>query len=142
MPNKNANTAIAHRPIRLFVASALPDIGDIFAKPLYFERDIEVIGAANSAQELFEKVKLHTPDIILIDVLLSDIDGFQAVKLLFELMPMQVIMFSVCFETEYIKEYVEDALRLGVKGYLPFLWSTEDLTFMVYKVAQAPSTYH
>ena len=138
MSETTAREFTEHDPIRLLVAERVPDVCDSIQKLLYFERDIKVIAAVNSAQELLRQAQALTPDVILLDgfVPLSDIDGFQALELLFEMMPVRVVLSFLVWEPEYRER--AKTLGIGPEQWLIYPLSGNYLAEMVRRVARMP----
>jgi DNA-binding NarL/FixJ family response regulator len=77
--------------------------------------DIELIAAVGSGKECREIVKNSAPDIILMDLRLSDTTGMELTKEILELnSDIKIIVFS----NHHQKFYVQSMLDLGVKSYL------------------------
>lgn len=75
-----------------------------------------ILFEANNGIELKEKLdKRILPDIILMDIDMPDMDGFEAVEWLKDYFPSINVLVVSMFETE---ETILKMLRLGVKGYL------------------------
>jgi two-component system invasion response regulator UvrY len=71
---------------------------------------------AESGQDMIDKLdKKALPDILLLDIDMPDIDGFQAVAWLRKHYPKIAVLVISMVETE---EAIVRMLRLGVKGYL------------------------
>src|SRR5215469_12875953 len=113
-----------NRSIRLLIVDDSPDMVRNVQKLLYFEPDIQVVGAAVNAEEAFARlVELH-PDVILMDInLRGRYDGLQATKLITQRWQTCVVMMSVQRESEYIQH----AMRLGARGYLTKPFTGDEL---------------
>jgi DNA-binding NarL/FixJ family response regulator len=74
-----------------------------------------VIGEAGTAQEALRLVEKVRPDLILMDISLPDINGFQATRLIKKKYPRtQVVIVSM----DSGAGYVEEALNSGASGYV------------------------
>jgi pilus assembly protein CpaE len=113
-----------NRPIRLLIVDDSPDMVRNVQKLLYFEPDIQVVGAAVNAEEAFARlVELH-PDVVLMDInLRGRYDGLQATKLITQRWQTCVVMMSVQRESEYIQH----AMKLGARGYLTKPFTGDEL---------------
>ena len=79
------------------------------------ERDIELIGEAGNAQEIFEMLDKSLPDILLLDITLGDSNGIEITKTLRVRYPeLKVIIISMHSESSYVIK----ALEVGALGYL------------------------
>ncbi len=84
-----------------------------------------ILFEANNGIELKEKLdKRILPDIILMDIDMPDMDGFEAVEWLKNYFPTINVLVVSMFETE---ESILKMLRLGVKGYLSKDIEVEDM---------------
>ena len=78
--------------------------------------DYEVIFEASSAEELFEKLTLQKPDIVLLDLNMKGMGGQQASVILRKEYPaMKIIILSM----NYSHDYIRQMMKIGVHGYLP-----------------------
>lgn len=78
--------------------------------------EYEILFEAASGQELQQKINnSHIPDIILLDVHMPDMDGFQIVQWMSEHFPLIKILVVSMIQKE---ESIVRMLKLGVKGYL------------------------
>jgi len=95
-----------------------------FAKMLELEPDIEVVGQAANAEDAIALVKKNNPEIVLMDVRLSEDSGIDATKRIKEECPkVEVIFLSMYNEDEYIFE----AIKAGASGYVLKDISKEEL---------------
>lgn len=79
------------------------------------EPDIELVGEAGNALEIFEMLDKNLPDILLLDISLGESDGIEITKILRERYPgLKVIIISMHSESSY----VINALEAGAYGYL------------------------
>ena len=73
---------------------------------------LELGSDGNQALNLYIK---HSPDIILMDIRMKDVDGIEASKEIINYDPNARIVFLTTLLDD---EYVEEAFNIGVKGYL------------------------
>ena len=77
--------------------------------------DTVIVGTAHSGAELLEKVHRAAPDIVLLDVSLPDMNGFNLIPLLKEKLPrVKVILVTMLSEPFYVSE----GFRKGADGYV------------------------
>ena len=77
--------------------------------------DIEVIAEAANGAEAVEVVTHLTPDVVLMDVRMPQVDGIAAARTILEVIPtVHVIMLTVSDEEDDLLE----AMRVGAAGYL------------------------
>lgn len=78
-------------------------------------RDVEVIGEAGTGYEAVERVAELSPDVIIMDLSMPQLDGVQAASRILDLdVPTQVVIVSMHGDTSIIHGLV----KRGVKGYL------------------------
>ena len=79
------------------------------------EEDFQVVGKGNSGKEAVKLYYELTPDILLMDIRMADMNGLEAAEVILEKHPDATILFLTTFSDD---EYIVKALKLGVKGYL------------------------
>jgi pilus assembly protein CpaE len=94
----------AGQTIRILVVDDIPETRENLKKLLYFEEDIQVVGAASSGEEGIELVRELRPDVVLMDINMPGMDGITAGEQITEVSPgTQVIMMSVQGEADYLR---------------------------------------
>jgi len=105
-----ANTGL----VRILIAD-IPIVRFGLRKLLTLESDFDVVGEACDAREVLEKVHHLTPDILLFDLWMPNLDGLATLEELRRSEHQtQVIVFAA---SEYRKEFVH-AIKLGCRGIL------------------------
>ncbi|MFE5675244.1 response regulator [Streptomyces erythrochromogenes] len=99
-------------PIRVLVADANPVVRAGLAALLNAVPDIEVAAAAADGRAALHMTRLHTPDVVLLDVRMPGVDGISALPHLVQL--ARVLMLTYSQESEIVRE----TLLLGAGGYL------------------------
>jgi len=85
---------------------------------------VSLVGSCGSIAEAQQLIERESPDLVLLDINLSDGNGFELIDLYEESIPFQVV-----FITAYnVSEYAIRALRLGALDYLPKPFSKGDLS--------------
>lgn len=77
--------------------------------------DIEVVGEAHSGEEALRLCHSIRPDVVLMDMMMSGMDGVQATKAIRTRYPTVQVLALTSF---YDSELVQRALRAGAIGYL------------------------
>ncbi|HEY7416294.1 MAG TPA: response regulator transcription factor [Ktedonobacteraceae bacterium] len=77
--------------------------------------DIKVVGEARTGEEAIEQAIQHTPDVIVLDISMPKVDGFQACQVIRRQCPQSQVLVLTMHETE---EYFLQALRTGAAGYM------------------------
>ena len=86
---------------------------DILKRPLSASR-CEVVGEGTSGQRALELASVTVPEVILMAVGLSDLDGIRAAQQIMQARPAPIILVSSHCDAET----VERAKQAGVMGYL------------------------
>jgi DNA-binding NarL/FixJ family response regulator len=74
-----------------------------------------VCGKAASGAEAVAKARELKPDVIILDLQMPDMDGFEAARQILEFAPsMPILMFSMYFSTEHLRE----AHKVGIRGFI------------------------
>lgn len=80
----------------------------------HFE-DMSVCAAARNGREAMELVRLHQPDIVLMDVRMPGISGLDAIRDLRQSFPQMVFILVTAYERF---EIAKEAIDLGIQDYL------------------------
>lgn len=78
------------------------------------QKDIEIIGEAGNGREAVELARTLKPDLILMDLVMPEMDGIQATKMIKTEMPEINIMMLTSFSDQ---DHVIPALEAGASGY-------------------------
>ena len=78
------------------------------------DKDIKVVGEAVNGEDAINQAALLSPDVILMDIKMPDMDGIAATRQLKQKMPdVKVIILTL-----YGSEYVIQAIEAGASGYI------------------------
>jgi pilus assembly protein CpaE len=117
--------------IRVLIVDDIPETRDHLAKLLGFETDIEVVGAAASGREALEMATQLTPDVVLMDINMPDMDGIAATERLASEVPTAaVVMMSVQGEADYLRR----SMLAGAREFLVKPFSSDELTSSIRQV--------
>lgn len=75
----------------------------------------EVVACATSGSEAVEKAQETVPDVILMDLIMPGMDGFEALSVIKETVPHSKILVTTAFTKG---EYLIEALAKGASGYI------------------------
>ncbi len=79
------------------------------------EPDLLVVGEAKDGQEAIELCRLHRPDLVVMDVRMPRMNGFEATRTIKEeLCATKVLIVSAYDHVGYVSE----AMRAGAEGYV------------------------
>jgi DNA-binding NarL/FixJ family response regulator len=94
--------------------------------------NIEVIGEASDAYELYTLLKENQPDIVILDLSLPKISGIEIIKTLtHEYDNIRVLVLSM-YTTE---DFIFNSIKSGAKGYLPKNTTRKELLEAIYKLS-------
>jgi len=105
-----------------------------FRMILESEPDVEIVGEASDGAEALEAAREHSPDVILMDIRMPNLDGLEATRRLLE-QPGEgprVLMLT----TFDLDEYVYEALRAGASGFMLKDTPPEQLVDAIHVVAR------
>jgi DNA-binding NtrC family response regulator len=103
------------------------EIGARESLKMILKNDYEV-SLARNAEEAFSKIKEHSPDVILLDILLPDLDGLKVLERIKQNDPdMVVIMITA---TNTVNTAVE-AMKLGAYDYVTKPFDIDQLRLII-----------
>ena len=92
---------------------------------------IEIIGEAQSAYELFNLLKIQIPDIVLLDIALPTMSGIEVSKILSNDFPQIKKLILSMYTSE---DFIFNALKTGINGYLPKNTTRDELVLAINEV--------
>jgi len=98
--------------------------------------EIEIIGQASTGREAVDEARRLTPDVVLMDVRMPDLDGIGATRELSRAAPGARVLILTTFERD---DYVFGALRAGASGFLLKRTRPEELIAAVHTIAAGDS---
>ena len=117
--------------IRVLVVDDFAEARASVAKLLQFEDDIEMVGGAEDGPSAIERAKELQPDIILMDLNMSGMDGIRTTDAVSSEVPTsQVIMMSVQGETDYLYR----AMLAGARDFLVKPFGADELANTIRRV--------
>ncbi|WP_371481012.1 response regulator [Kitasatospora sp. NBC_00315] len=119
-------------PIRVVVADDQELVRAGFGMILDAQPDIEVVAEAADGAEAVEAVRVHRPDVLLLDVRMPVMDGLEAARRVCADHPGTKVIMLTTFD---IDDYVFDALYAGASGFLLKDVRRDDLVHGVRMVA-------
>jgi DNA-binding NarL/FixJ family response regulator len=101
-----------HRP-RVFIADDHPLVLEGIRELLI--NDTVIVGTAHGGKELLAKAPGLTPDIVLMDISMPDMNGFDVAQTLKQKLPNLKIIFVTMLSEPF---YVSEGFRKGAHGYV------------------------
>jgi DNA-binding NarL/FixJ family response regulator len=124
------NSAV--KPIRLLLADDHTLVRAGIRALLEKLPGVEVVGEAADGRAVLKLVKLHRPDVVLMDISMPGLNGLEAaVRMAKEFPDVRVIILSM----HQNEEYVWRALKAGAAGYLLKKAATAELATALQRVA-------
>ncbi|MDX1523988.1 MAG: response regulator, partial [Anaerolineae bacterium] len=115
------------------IVDDIPETRENLRKLLFFESDIDVVGAATNGQEGIEMAIELQPDIVLMDINMPGVDGITASERISHEVPFcQIIMMSVQGESDYLRR----SMLAGAREFLIKPFSSDELISSVRRVFQ------
>lgn len=119
--------------IKLLIVDDIPETRENLRKLLFFESDIDVVGAATNGQEGIEMAVELQPDIVLMDINMPGVDGITASEKITQQVPFcQIIMMSVQGEADYLRR----SMLAGAREFLIKPFSSDELVSSIRRVYQ------
>jgi pilus assembly protein CpaE len=117
--------------IRVLIVDDIPETRENLKKMLYFESDIEIVGAAASGEEAIELSKQTRPHIVLMDINMPGLDGISASEAITrDVSFAQIIMMSVQSEADYLRR----SMLAGARDFLTKPFTMDELISTVRRV--------
>lgn len=85
------------------------------SKFLMVNKDLKLVGEAADGNEAVQKVSLHKPDVVLMDLMMPGVDGITATRAIHQKYPSVKVIALTSFAEQNM---VQGALQAGAIGYL------------------------
>ena len=103
--------------IRVLLADDQALVRAGFRALLSAEPDVEIVAEAGDGEEALRLIRLHRPDVVLMDIRMPGVDGLEATRRI-AADPALADTRVVILTTFELDEYVFEALRTGASGFL------------------------
>jgi DNA-binding NarL/FixJ family response regulator len=103
------------------------------------QKDIEIIGEAGNGREAVELARTLKPDLILMDLVMPEMDGIQATKMIKTEIPEIKIMMLTSFSDQ---DHVIPALEAGASGYQLKDIEPDELIQCIKKIMKGENQLH
>ena len=102
-----------------------------FLKDMFRENSYEVVGEATSIEEALDKIKVLSPDILILDMLLPGINGVDCIKSFKSVQSeIDIILLSILGQQEMVLE----GIVAGAKDFLIKPFQTDDVNLVLKKI--------
>ncbi|MEA5024881.1 LuxR family two component transcriptional regulator [Desulfitobacterium sp. LBE] len=102
------------RQIRLFLVDDHSVLRSGLKMILNSQKDMVVIGEAESGSDAIAKIKQINPDIVLLDISMPKMSGLEALEKLSKVSSAKILMLTMHADEKYLQE----ALKAGASGYV------------------------
>jgi NarL family two-component system response regulator LiaR len=126
-------------PIRIFIAEDHAIVRKGVRALLTLEPGIEVIGEAGDGREAVRGIARLQPDVILMDLVMPELDGIQAIRQIIDRDPEARILVLTSFATD---DKVFPAIKAGAMGYLLKDSEPEEVVRAIRQVHRGESSLH
>lgn len=124
-------------PIRVLLVDDHSVLRDGLRVLLELEEDIHVVGEASNGKEAIEQATSRELDVMVLDLSLPDISGFDVIEVVREQKPeLRIIVLSMHIR----QEFVVRAMEAGCAGYIPKSSTHESLLDAI-RVVQSGESY-
>jgi two-component system chemotaxis response regulator CheB len=118
---------LAHEPIRVMVVDDAVVVRGMIARWIEAEPDMQIVASLRGGREAIEQVERRSPDVVILDVTMPDIDGITALPRLLEKKRDLVVLMASTL-TRRNAEISLRALQLGAADYIPKPESNREFT--------------
>jgi two-component system, NarL family, response regulator NreC len=101
--------------IRILLADDHVVLRHGLSKSLQTEKDIEIVGQANDGHTAVKLCQELSPDVVIMDISMPDLNGIEATRQIVKLMPKSKIIGLSMHST---KKFVMEMFKAGASGYL------------------------
>jgi two-component system response regulator DegU len=105
---------------------------------LEFDHNLRIVDEAKDGQEAIEVCRLQHPDLVIMDVGMPTVNGFEATRTIKEELPTTKVLIVSAYEDPSM---VSDAVRAGADGYVLKLSPVQELLDAIRGVLRGESQY-
>lgn len=102
-------------PARIIIADDHDLVREAMRSLLNSEPDLRIIDEAKDGQETIELTRIQLPDLVLMDVRMPKMNGFEATQMIKEELPTTKVLIWSAYEDPL---FVSEAVRAGADGYV------------------------
>jgi len=125
--------------IRILIADDHPMVREGIKSLLASFADLEIVGEAVNGRDAVGKVEQLAPDVVLMDLMMPEMDGIEAMKRIQKSAPRVRILALTSFSTDNL---IFPALRAGAAGYILKDTAPRDLVRSIREAHRGEATLH
>lgn len=125
-----------HETIRVLIADDHAIVREGLRTILGFQEGIEVVGEASDGLEAVDLAQRLLPDVVLMDIRMSKLDGVEATRRIKAQNPQIGVIVLTNYDDD---RYVFEGIEAGASGYLLKDISSDDLSEAIHRVARGES---
>jgi NarL family two-component system response regulator LiaR len=125
--------------IRVLIVDDHPVVRKGMTTLLAGEQDIDIVGEASNGKQALDQVEKLHPDVILMDLVMPEMDGIEAIQLISSHHPEIRILVMTSFTAD---EKVFPSIKAGALGYLLKDSDPEDMIRMIHQVYRGELSLH
>jgi len=104
------------KPVRVLVVDDSPVVRELVSQIIHSDPDLEVMAEASDPYEAVKLMKQESPDVILLDIEMPQMDGITFLKKIMSQHPLPVVIFSGVIQSG--SKNAMDAIRYGAVSIL------------------------
>lgn len=101
--------------IRLLIVDDSSTAREMLVYSIASEPDIEVVGVAEDGEEAIAMAKKVKPDIIIMDINMPRLNGYEAAKIIMQNNPIPILLMSATWDINEVAKILE-SMHIGVLG--------------------------
>jgi two-component system, NarL family, response regulator LiaR len=125
--------------IRVLIVDDHPVVRKGMTTLLAGEEDIDIVGEASNGKQALDQVEKLHPDVILMDLVMPEMDGIEAIQHISSRHPEIRILVMTSFTAD---EKVFPSIKAGALGYLLKDSDPEDMIRMIHQVYRGELSLH
>jgi DNA-binding NarL/FixJ family response regulator len=103
------------RPVNILVVDDFEPFRRVVVSQLERRAEFRIVGQVSDGLEAVRRVRELQPDLVVLDIRLPSLNGFEVASRILQLCPNSKIIF---FSVETCRELVQEAFRMGAHGYV------------------------
>lgn len=127
-----------NNPIKVIIADDHEVVRAGVKRLISIDKTIRIVDEAANGILAVEAVKYHQPQVALLDILMPELTGIEATKIIKKIAPETYIIILTAFEDA---KHLEEALAAGADGYLTKDIGSRDLIKSILSVVQGERVF-